>query len=106
MSEKNNGIARVEKIKRWSPVWIIPLVTLLIGGWILFYHFSHQGPLVILITENAEGIEAGKTAIKNRSIDVGLVESAVLTDNLRYVEIRARLHTGMEKMLHGNSVFG
>lgn len=105
MTENNHGIAKVDRIKHWSPVWIVPIVTLFIGGWILFYHFSHQGPEVTLITENAEGIEAGKTAIKSRSVNVGVIESAVLTDDLHHVEIKARLNAGMEKLLHGDSVF-
>ncbi|RWR01995.1 paraquat-inducible protein B [[Pantoea] beijingensis] len=105
MTENNHGIARVEQIKRWSPVWIIPIVTVLIGAWILFYHFSHQGPEVTLITTNAEGIEGGKTTIKSRSVDVGIVESAVLSDDLHHVEIKARLNSGMEKLLHGDSAF-
>ncbi|WP_416412813.1 intermembrane transport protein PqiB [Pantoea sp. App145] len=105
MTDNHQGIANVDQIKRWSPVWIVPIVTLLIGGWILFYHFSHQGPEVTLITENAEGIEAGKTTIKSRSVDVGVVESAVLTDDLHHVEIKARLNSGMDKLLHGDSAF-
>ncbi|MDR7341830.1 paraquat-inducible protein B [Pantoea alhagi] len=105
MAENNHGVAKVDQIKRWSPVWIIPIVTVLIGAWILFYHFSHQGPEVTLITTNAEGIEGGKTAIKSRSVDVGVVESAVLTDDLHHVEIKARLNAGMEKLLHGDSAF-
>ncbi|MGD8106585.1 intermembrane transport protein PqiB [Pantoea sp. FN0302] len=105
MTENNHGVAKVDQIKRWSPVWIIPLVTVLIGAWILFYHFSHQGPEVTLITTNAEGIVGGKTAIKSRSVDVGVVESAVLTDDLHHVEIKARLNAGMEKLLHGDSAF-
>lgn len=105
MTDNHQGIANVDQIKRWSPVWIVPIVTLLIGGWILFYHFSHQGPEVTLITENAEGIEAGKTTIKSRSVNVGVVESAVLTDDLHHVEIKARLNSGMEKLLHDDSVF-
>ncbi|WP_130834614.1 intermembrane transport protein PqiB [[Erwinia] mediterraneensis] len=105
MTENNHGTAKVDQIKRWSPVWIVPVVTLLIGAWILFYHYTHQGPQVTLITENAEGIEAGKTTIKSRSVDVGVIESAVLTDDLHHVEIKARLHEGMEKLLHGDSVF-
>ena len=105
MTESNHGHAKVDQIKRWSPVWIVPIVTLLIGGWILFYHFSHLGPEVTLITENAEGIEAGKTTIKSRSVDVGVVEKAELTDDLHHVEITARLNSGMEKLLHGDSVF-
>lgn len=103
--EKTSGEAKVQKVKNWSPVWIFPIITALIGAWILFYHYSHQGPVVTLITTNAEGIEGGKTAIKSRSVDVGVVESAVLTDDLHHVEITARLNPDMEKLLHGDSVF-
>lgn len=103
--ESKNGEAKVQKVKNWSPVWIFPIVTALIGAWVLFYHYSHQGPEVTLITTNAEGIEGGKTTIKSRSVDVGVVESATLTDDLTHVEIKARLHSGMEKLLHKDSVF-
>lgn len=103
--EKNSGEAKVQKVKNWSPVWIFPIVTALIGAWILFYHYSHQGPEVTLITTNAEGIVGGKTTIKSRSVDVGVVESTTLTDDLTHVEIKARLNTGMEKLLHNDSVF-
>lgn len=103
--ETKSGEAKVQKVKSWSPVWIFPIVTALIGAWILFYHYSHQGPVVTLITANAEGIEAGKTTIKSRSINVGVVESATLTDDLKRVEIKARLNADMSKLLHGDSVF-
>lgn len=103
--ESKSGEAKVQKVKNWSPVWIFPIVTALIGAWVLFYHYSHQGPQVSLITTNAEGIEGGKTTIKSRSVDVGIVESATLTDDLTHVEIKARLNSGMEKLLHKDSVF-
>ena len=103
--ESKSGEAKIQKVKNWSPVWIFPIVTALIGAWVLFYHYSHQGPVVTLITTNAEGIEGGKTTIKSRSVDVGVVESATLTDDLTHVEIKARLNAGMEKLLHKDSVF-
>ncbi|WP_455427627.1 intermembrane transport protein PqiB [Dryocola sp. LX212] len=103
--ENKSGEAKVQKVKNWSPVWIFPIVTALIGAWILFYHYSHQGPEVTLVTTSAEGIEAGKTTIKSRSVDVGVVESAVLSDDLLHVQITARLNSGMEKLLHKDSVF-
>ncbi|MFU0853509.1 intermembrane transport protein PqiB [Kluyvera cryocrescens] len=103
--ETKSGEANVQKVKNWSPVWIFPIVTALIGAWILFYHYSHQGPEVTLITTNAEGIEGGKTTIKSRSVDVGVVVSTTLTDDLTHVEIKARLNSGMEKLLHKDSVF-
>ncbi|VTM90862.1 paraquat-inducible protein B [Raoultella ornithinolytica] len=38
-------------------------------------------------------------------MDVGVVESATLTDDLTHVEIKARLNAGMKKLLHEDSVF-
>lgn len=105
LKQNNQETARIESIKRWSPVWIVPIVTVLIGAWILFYHFSHQGPEVTLVTSDAEGIVPGKTAIKSRSVDIGMVQSAELSPDLRHVEIKARLNAGMSKMLHEDSVF-
>ncbi|WP_404802340.1 intermembrane transport protein PqiB [Brenneria izbisi] len=105
LTKDNYAVADVETIKRWSPVWIVPIVTVLIGAWILFYHFSHQGPQITLVTSNAEGLEAGKTMIKSRSVDVGVVESVMLSDDLHQVEVKARLHDGMDKLLKEDSAF-
>ncbi|CND07392.1 intermembrane transport protein PqiB [Yersinia pseudotuberculosis] len=107
MTDNNpsQSVAEIEKIKRWSPVWIIPIVTALIGAWILFYHFSNQGPQVVLTTLNAEGIEAGKTKIKSRSVDVGVVEKVTLSEDLNHVIIQARLNSGMNTLLHGDTAF-
>ncbi len=33
--ESNNGEAKIQKVKNWSPVWIFPIVTALIGAWVL-----------------------------------------------------------------------
>ncbi|PHM61278.1 intermembrane transport protein PqiB [Xenorhabdus ishibashii] len=107
MTDKEEDLtqARIRKLKSWSPVWIVPIITVLIGAWILFYHFSHQGPEVTLITSNAEGIEAGKTKIKSRSVDVGVVESVSLSENLGQVIIKARLNDGMNRLLRTDTAF-
>ncbi|ACS85449.1 intermembrane transport protein PqiB [Musicola paradisiaca] len=105
MTNTKRSVAEIETIKRWSPVWIVPIVTVLIGAWILFYHFSHQGPEITLFTSNAEGIEAGKTTIKSRSVNVGIVETVVLTEDLHRVEVKARLNDGMDKLLNKDAVF-
>ncbi len=94
--ESNNGEAKSRSEELVSRV-DISIVTALIKLGSFFYHYSHQGPEVTLITANAEGIEGGKTTIKSRSVDVGVVESATLADDLTHVEInKARLNSGME----------
>jgi paraquat-inducible protein B len=71
----------------------------------MFYHFSHQGPEVTLITYSAEGVEAGKTKIKSRSVDIGVVESVTLDANFSRVIIKARLNPEMEGLLRSDSAF-
>lgn len=61
------------------------IVIVFIGVWILFYYYSYQGLEVILIIINVEGIEGGKMMIKSCSVDVGVVESVMLIDDLIYV---------------------
>ncbi len=104
-NETPQAEAHISKLKSWSPVWIIPIITILIGAWILFYHYSNQGPQVTLIAYNAEGIEAGKTKIKSRSVDIGIVESVSLDDNFSRVIIKARLSKDVEELLRQDSAF-
>ncbi|WGL96175.1 intermembrane transport protein PqiB [Arsenophonus nasoniae] len=107
MANKDNTDvqAKISKLKSWSPIWIIPIITIFIGAWILIYHFSHLGPQVTLITYNAEGVEAGKTKLKSRSVDIGLVENVSLDKNFKRVIIKARLNDGMSDLLKKDTAF-
>jgi paraquat-inducible protein B len=95
--------ARVHRITQWSPIWIVPLVAVLIGIWMLIYTYQNQGPMVTLLASNAEGIISGKTAIKSRSVDVGKVMSVELSQDLKQVVIKARMNPGTEPMLNDES---
>ncbi|HSS27642.1 MAG TPA: mammalian cell entry protein, partial [Usitatibacter sp.] len=57
---------------RWlQPVWIIPIVAALIGAWLAFQHYIDRGPTIEIRFRTAEGIEAGKTRIKYKDVDIG-----------------------------------
>jgi paraquat-inducible protein B len=47
---------------RFSPVWIIPVVSALLGLWLVWRHYSAMGPEITVRFESADGIIAGKTA--------------------------------------------
>jgi paraquat-inducible protein B len=61
----------------------------------VFYHFSYQEPVVRLVNTTAEGMAVGKTKIKSRSVDVGMIESVTLSDDLNKVKIQVRLNSGI-----------
>jgi paraquat-inducible protein B len=47
-----------------SIVWLVPLIAVLIGGWLVFKALSEKGPEITITFKSADGLEAGKTKIK------------------------------------------
>jgi paraquat-inducible protein B len=91
--------AKVSKQVRISPIWIVPIVALLIGLWLVYDNYTRAGKQITLIMPNAEGIEAGKTKIKVHSVDIGLVEQVTLSDDLTHIEVLARITPKAQPML-------
>lgn len=97
--------AKLSPQARLSPIWIIPIVAIVIGLWLVYDNYTSRGTLITLTTENAEGIEAGKTLIRSRSVEVGRVESVQLSDDLSHAVITARINQNAEAMLNEESRF-
>lgn len=78
---------------RWRPqlVWLVPLVAALIGGWLAVKSILEQGPVIGIVFKNAEGLEAGKTKVKYKDVDIGLVTAVTLSKDLRQVVATAEL---------------
>ena len=73
--------AIVKMKKQFSIVWVVPLVALLIGGWLAFKAISEKGPTITITFKTAEGLEAGKTKVKYKDVEVGQVESIDLSED-------------------------
>lgn len=97
--------ANTVRAARISPIWIIPIVAVFIGLWLVYDSYLQRGILITLSMPTAEGIEAGKTTIKTRNVDVGIVESVRLSDDLSRALIDARIKQDAEKMLVEDSRF-
>jgi paraquat-inducible protein B len=74
-----------------SLVWIVPLVVALVGGWLVYKTLSEKGPVVTISFKTAEGIEAGKTKVRYKNIEVGLVESVRFSDDFANVILRVEM---------------
>ncbi|WP_106476785.1 intermembrane transport protein PqiB [Phytohalomonas tamaricis] len=88
-----------------SPIWLIPVIAALIGLWMIYQTLSTRGPEITLVMENAEGIEAGKTLIKARNVEVGRVDSVTLSDDASQAIVKARLDQGTDDLLHADTQF-
>lgn len=90
---------------RISPLWLLPLVALVIGGWMAYEHFAGLGPTVTLSMPEAEGIEAEKTLVKTRNVEIGQVKEVRLSDDLGHTVVEAQLRQGAERMLNEDTKF-
>ncbi|MFB9158624.1 PqiB family protein [Chromobacterium violaceum] len=79
--------------RRWAPslVWLIPVVAALIGGWLAVHAVLSRGPTITISFQNAEGIEAGKTRIKYKDVEIGEVTSVKLSPNRQAIVATAQL---------------
>jgi len=97
--------AVVEKRSRPSAVWMIPVVAVLIGAFLVYRTFADQGPKITISFKTASGLEAGKTKIKYKDVEVGLVESIRLTDDFSGVIVTAELVKNATAYLTENTRF-
>lgn len=96
---------KVNKRSGPSVVWIIPVVTLLVGSWLVFKTLSEQGPQVSISFKTAEGIEVGKTKIKYKNVDIGTVEQIKFSDDFSNVILTAEFNKGSEEFLKRSTRF-
>ena len=72
--EKKLPEPTVKSKTKISNVWALPLVALAIGVWMIYNEWQNRGATITVSFDTAEGLVAGKTPIKYRNVDVGLVE--------------------------------
>lgn len=90
---------------RLSPIWIVPIVAMIIGLWLVYDNYTSRGTLVTLTMDSAEGIEAGNTLIRSRSVEIGIVQSVRLSEDLSHAVMTARIQPEAEDMLREDSRF-
>ncbi|WP_447528615.1 intermembrane transport protein PqiB [Vreelandella sp. TE19] len=103
--ENDPNRARASRQTRLSPIWIVPIVALVIGLWLVYDNYTSRGTLITLTANNAEGIEAGNTLIRSRNVEIGLVQSVRLSDDLSHAVMTARIQPEAEAMLREDSRF-
>ena len=86
-------------------VWLIPAIAALAGGWLAVKSVLDKGPTVSIEFHTAEGIEAGKTRVRYRDIDIGVVTQVVLREDAQAVVVTAELAKAAAQLLVEDSRF-
>ncbi|MBK1703976.1 intermembrane transport protein PqiB [Halochromatium glycolicum] len=91
--------AEVIQRDRFSLVWLLPLIALIVGGWLAYKTWSEQGPTITISFKTASGLQAGKTKVKFKDVEIGQVTRIDVTDDLEGVKVTAQLTSGSERYL-------
>jgi len=91
--------------RRFSLVWLVPVVAALIGGWLVVKALTEKGPEITITFKSAEGLEAGKTKVKFKDVEIGQVTEIALSDDLKGVVVKAELVKEAERFLSENTCF-
>ena len=91
--------------KRFSIVWLIPLLAMLIGVWLVVKTIRETGPTITIVFKSAEGLVPGKTEIKYKDVTVGKVQRIQLSENLSQVLVSAAMSPELAAHLTGDTLF-
>jgi paraquat-inducible protein B len=112
MSENENGAPpppepNVEKASRWLPslVWLIPLLAALIGVALVAKAIIDQGETVTVSFRTGDGLEPGKTKVKYKDVDIGLVRTISLSRDLSKVLVTIEMSKGASRFTAADSRF-
>lgn len=98
--------AEVRPAKRRFPlIWLIPIVALIAGAFVLYKTYANRGPLITITAQTAAGIEPGKTPIRYRDVQLGVVEDVALSDDLKSVVVTARMEPSATPELREGTQF-
>jgi len=88
-----------KKQTRLSLVWFIPIVAALVGVWVAVARIRSEGPKITIVFQSAEGLEAGKTKINYRGVDIGTITAIRLTEDHERVIATAQMTPRTEDFL-------
>lgn len=97
--------ARIKTKRRISPFWLLPVIALLIAGWLIWTTYEERGTTVTIDFMSADGIVAGRTPVRYQGVEVGTVQDIRLSDDLNKIEVTVSIKSDMKDALRDQTQF-
>jgi paraquat-inducible protein B len=95
----------VRRGRRLSPIWLLPIVAAIIGGWLIYKGVVDAPVTAVIHFDSAAGIDAGKTRVLYRGIPLGKVAAVTLSKDLKGVDAVVDVDPSAEPLLRENTLF-
>ncbi|WP_040571966.1 MlaD family protein [Shewanella benthica] len=96
---------KVVKKKLFSPIWLLPLVAIILGFWLGIKSIREAGIEVRIHFPSATGIDVGKTLVRYRGLTVGKVVDIGIDDELQGVNVDLKMDYRADPFLNEQTKF-
>jgi paraquat-inducible protein B len=93
---------------RWSGlpwVWTVPVLALLIAGWLGYRQLNERGPTITIAFQTADGLEAGRTTVRYKDVELGRVVKIGLSPDHSHAVVTARMAREAAPLLRADTRF-
>jgi paraquat-inducible protein B len=95
MAESRDNLPRATVVprrrQRISVVWAIPILAAVVAIGIAIQRILSEGPTITIVFRAAQGVEAGKTFVKYKDVNIGQVTAVQLSSDHSKVEVTAKI---------------
>lgn len=88
-----------------SPIWILPIVALLIGAWLLYKDYQEAGISITIQINDASGLTPGKTKVMYKGLPVGSLRKFTVNSDLSSILAEVEMVKQAEGKLTKDTLF-
>ncbi len=97
--------AVLRRRRRFSLIWLIPILAGAIAVYLVITTLADRGPLITISFKTGSGISAQQTQVTHKAVALGMVEDVQLTNDLKAVHVRVRMNREGSKILTDHARF-
>ncbi|HXN36082.1 MAG TPA: MlaD family protein [Opitutaceae bacterium] len=98
-------LPKVSRAPAFPLIWVVPILALAIGGWMLVGDLVNRGPVITIDFADGSGVESGKTTLLYLGVSAGTVTSVALKPGLTGVTLCVRLDKSARSLARQGSQF-
>jgi paraquat-inducible protein B len=95
----------IKQKKGISPIWILPLVALLLGSLLLYKDYQNRGVMITIEISDASGLTPGKTQVMFKGLPVGTLKEFTVSPDLSAIHADVEMVKQAKGKLTKDTVF-
>ena len=104
-NDERHPNAYIVRKKGMSAIWIVPIIAMVFGIWLIIKAVSERGTFITVQFDNASGIVVGKTEVRYKGLPTGIVTGLEVSEDLKSVIVEIEMVASAKNMLTDKTLF-